>query len=99
MNLLRPAPGGREGRILGIRPEHLNLDSEGWALAVDTVELLGAKGLVHTRLDDETLIVRTQDVRTQEHETAPAVGSTVHVRPREDRLHWFDADTGQRIAG
>jgi glycerophosphoryl diester phosphodiesterase len=22
----------------------------------------------------------------------------IHVKPREDRLHWFDAQTGKRIA-
>jgi len=32
-----------------------------------------------------------------EDEGAPAVGSTIHARPREDRLHWFDAESGQRV--
>ena len=92
MNLLRHASGGREGRILGVRPEHLDIGPEGWAITVDTVELLGAERLVHCRLGDETLTIRAQ-----EDEGAPAVGSTIHVRPREDRLHWFDAGSGQRV--
>ena len=92
MNLLKQAPGAREGRILGIRPEHLDVGNDGWELAVDTVELLGAERLVHCRLGDETVIIRT-------HEDAgsPAVGSTIRAKPREDRQHWFDAATGHRI--
>ncbi len=92
MNLLKQAPGAREGRILGVRPEHLDVGNDGWELAVDTVELLGAERLVHCRLGDETVIIRT-------HEDAgsPAVGSTIRAKPREDRQHWFDAATGHRI--
>jgi len=91
MNLLKNAPGGRPGSILGIRPEHLDVGDSGWALQVETVELLGAERLVHARLGDEMLIIRTH-----EDQGAPAIGSTIHAQPREDRLHWFDAETGQR---
>ena len=63
-----------------------------WSLVVETVELLGAERLVHCRLGDEALIIRMH-----EDEGAPVVGSTIHARPREDRLHWFDAATQRRI--
>ena len=43
MNLLQHAPGAREGQILGIRPEHLDVAGEGWAVQVETVEMLGAE--------------------------------------------------------
>ncbi|QLQ01220.1 MAG: sn-glycerol-3-phosphate import ATP-binding protein UgpC [Burkholderiaceae bacterium] len=96
MNLLRHAPnadfGGPVGAILGIRPEHLVLSDGGWPLQVDTVELLGAERLIHARLGDELLTVRTDEATP-----APALGSTVHVRPLPDKLHWFDAATGRRI--
>jgi sn-glycerol 3-phosphate transport system ATP-binding protein len=91
MNLLKNAPGGKPGSILGIRPEHLDMGDTGWELKVETVELLGAERLVHARLGDEMLIIRTH-----EDQGAPAVGSTIRAQPREDRLHWFDATTGQR---
>ncbi|MDM7941152.1 MAG: sn-glycerol-3-phosphate ABC transporter ATP-binding protein UgpC [Hydrogenophaga sp.] len=91
MNLLKTAPGGRPGQILGVRPEHLDIGPEGWPLLVETVELLGAERLVHARLGDEKLIIRTH-----EDQGAPVVGSTIHAQPRLDRLHWFDADTGRR---
>ncbi|MEZ5703364.1 MAG: sn-glycerol-3-phosphate ABC transporter ATP-binding protein UgpC [Burkholderiaceae bacterium] len=94
MNLLKNAPGGKPGQILGIRPEHLDMVPEGgdgWSLQVETVELLGAERLVHTRLGEESLIIRTH-----EDQPAPAVGSTIRVKPRAERLHWFDAESGHR---
>ena len=91
MNLLKRAPGARPGSLLGIRPEHIDLGDSGWAMQVETVELLGGERLVHARLGDETLIIRTH-----EDQGSPAIGSTIHAKPREDRIHWFDAQTGQR---
>jgi sn-glycerol 3-phosphate transport system ATP-binding protein len=96
MNLLHHAPnaahGGPAGAILGIRPEHLTLGSEGWPVQVETVELLGAERLVHARLGDELLTIRTDEATP-----APTVGGTVRALPRPDRLHWFDATSGRRI--
>ena len=94
MNLLKHAPGTAEGRILGIRPEHLDITpSGGWTLMVDTVELLGAERLVHARLGQETLTLRLD-----ESLPAPQPGSTFNATPRADRVHWFDAKTQKRIA-
>ena len=93
MNLLLQPPGGKPSQTLGIRPEHLDVvASDGWELRVDTVELLGAERLIYARLGDEPLIVRVE-----EGASAPLPGSTLRVRPREDRLHWFDASTGKRL--
>ena len=92
MNLLNNAPGGKPGKILGIRPEHIDIGDAGWELQVETVELLGAERLVHVRLGSEMLIIRTH-----EDQGAPAVGSTIRAQPREDRMHWFDAASGQRL--
>ncbi|MGH8822094.1 MAG: sn-glycerol-3-phosphate import ATP-binding protein UgpC [Rhodoferax sp.] len=96
MNLLRNGPnaalGGPSGALLGIRPEHLEITSEGWTLQVETMEMLGAERLLYCRMGAEELIVRTH-----EGQAAPAVGSAIHVTPRADRLHWFDATTGSRL--
>ena len=97
MNLLRHAPnadfGGKPGAILGIRPEHLQIGATGWAVQVDTLEMLGAERLVYCRMGDEFLIVRTDESLS----SAPDIGATIHVAPRHDRLHWFDAETGKRL--
>ena len=92
MNLLKSAPGGKAGQILGIRPEHMDIGDTGWELQVETVELLGAERLVHARLGGESLIIRTH-----EDQPAPSVGSTIRAQPRAERLHWFHADSGKRL--
>ena len=92
MNLLRHAPGARPGTLLGVRPEHLDVGTDGWEVTVDTVELLGAERLIYARLGDEPLIVRVE-----EGSAAPQPGDTLRVAPREDRRHWFDAATGKRL--
>ena len=100
MNLLKNGPnatlGGPPGAILGIRPEHLkitgNLTDLGWPVLVETIEMLGAERLVYGRFGDEQLIVRTD-----ESDACPTLDTTIHVTPRPERLHWFDAVTTKRI--
>jgi sn-glycerol 3-phosphate transport system ATP-binding protein len=96
MNLLKDAPDARPGTIVGIRPEHLDVTPGGWALRVEAVEMLGAERLVYGRWShgagNETVIIRTE-----ESHAVPALGSTIHVTPRSDRLHLFDAGTGIRL--
>ena len=92
MNLLKNAPGTDAKRILGIRPEHLDITPTGWALQVDTVELLGAERLVHARLEGETVTLRLD-----ESVTPPKPAQTFYATPRADRVHWFDAQTQKRI--
>ena len=97
MNLLKNAPNSQPGEITGIRPEHLDISPSGWALTVEAVEMLGAERLVYGRwahsVTDEMVIIRTE-----ESHFVPEVGATIHVTPRADRLHHFDAATGKRIA-
>ena len=70
----------------------IDIGAEGWSLQVETVELLGAERLVHTRLGEEPVIIRTH-----EDQGAPEIGSTILAQPREDRMHWFDTASGQRL--
>lgn len=92
MNLLKQAPGLATGQILGIRPEHLELASEGWALKVDTVELLGAERLVHAHLGQESLTLRLDAGLP-----APKVDEIFHAKPIEGCVHHFNAETGKRL--
>ena len=82
-------------RVHTVSPgEHLDVADSGWPLRVETTELLGAERLVYGRLGDEQVIVRHEEGPI----APPKPDSTIHVRPREDRVHWFDAGTGKRIA-
>ena len=93
MNLLKNAPGAKEGTILGIRPEHIDLAaSGGWQFQVETVELLGAERLLYGKVGGEEVTVRVE-----EGSAYPRPGETAHIVPREDRLHWFSQETGKRI--
>ena len=92
MNLLKQAPGLPEGQILGIRPEHLELASQGWELKVDTVELLGAERLVHAHLGHESLTLRLDASMA-----APKVGELFHAMPKAGCIHHFNAETGKRL--
>ena len=101
MNLLKNAPGGTPGTIVGIRPEHLDLTDDpsvGWALTVDAIEMLGAERLVYGRWQhgsgDEMVVIRADEAQK-----APERGAVIHVVPRPDRLHYFDAETGKRKDG
>ena len=93
MNLLKDVQGGRAGAITGIRPEHLDVGDSGWEVRTETVEMLGAERLVYGRLGAEQVIVRIEENRP-----VPVPDQVIRVKPREDRLHWFDAASGKRIA-
>ena len=96
MNLLRNAPDSRPGTIVGIRPEHLDITPSGWALRVDALEILGFERLIYGRWQhgagDEMVIVRSDEAQP-----VPELNSIIHVTPRADRLHAFDAVTGKRL--
>jgi sn-glycerol 3-phosphate transport system ATP-binding protein len=59
----------------------------------ETVELLGAERLIYGRLNGEQIIVRIE-----EGQPSPAADQVIRIRPREGRLHRFDAASGKRIA-
>ena len=92
MNLLKHSPNGKPGLILGIRPEHIDLvETGGVEFRVETVELLGAERLLYGKVGDEDVTVRVE-----EGKPFPKPGETARISARQDRLHWFDAETGKR---
>ncbi len=96
MNLLKAAPGAPAETIVGVRPEHLEISSDGWALRVEAIEMLGAERLtyghwLHGSAQEQVII------RTEESMPAQQVGSTVHVKPKPGKLHYFDASNGRRL--
>ena len=96
MNLLKQGPNadlqGPAGAVMGIRPEHLKVTAGGWPVQVETIEMLGAERLIYGRFGAEQLIIRTD-----ESDACPELGTTLHVTPKPERLHWFDAATTQRM--
>jgi ABC-type sugar transport system ATPase subunit len=93
VDLTRPSPAGR--CVLGIRPEHLNVDPAGsLVLTVDMVEPLGAETHVAGTAPGGELVV----ARLARHH-AVATGDVVHLTFDPAHAHLFAADgDGRRIA-
>ncbi|MBR8654972.1 sn-glycerol-3-phosphate import ATP-binding protein UgpC [Achromobacter sp. Marseille-Q0513] len=84
--------------IMGMRPEHMLLNTQGVPCEVEMVETLGSEQLVHCRVGKTTLVVRCT---TRQLSESPAkVGDRVNVGPDgRHPLHWFETDTGRRVQG
>jgi multiple sugar transport system ATP-binding protein len=79
--------------IFGIRPEHLELADEGLRTKITVVEPTGSETLLYLRLDGG----EDQIVAVFHERRAFAPGQTLHLRPRADQAHLFDAETAQRL--
>jgi multiple sugar transport system ATP-binding protein len=95
-----PLPANVEGRdgqpiVYGIRPEHLELRSDGGGIAgeIDVVEPTGAEILVILTWAGE----KCQVVFRERHAFRP--GEKVHLAPRLDHVHVFDKERGIRLNG
>ena len=89
-NMRIAAPRGPASIVLGIRPEDLDITAgeDGFAFQVQVVEPLGSHTLLTGPAD--TALVRVMvppDLR-------PARGTVLHLRPRSDRITWFDTTSG-----
>jgi len=101
MNLLHEVSGIDAGKILGIRPEYLQIkntsQSEGrsnaysWVAHVYALEMLGAERLVYARIGQEDVVVRT-DVASD----VPEIGGALELIAEHHHVHWFDKKTGLR---
>ena len=90
-----PATAPRDGElILGLRPEHAGAGdaASGWAMNVDTVEMLGAERLVYGRVGDAAFTLRIDSTLP-----APRPGTNLTLAPAAHHLHWFDPQTKARI--
>jgi sn-glycerol 3-phosphate transport system ATP-binding protein len=93
--LTLPAPAPRLGDlILGVRPEHLQIDADGsWRLLVEMVEMLGAERLVYGRLGGVAATVRMDSTLP-----APRPGDQLPLAAQAHHVHWFDPATQRRLA-
>ncbi len=85
-----PAPEGQP-ILYGIRPEHLDLADTGLAAEVRVVEPTGAETMTWLRAGGTDIVAVFRD----RHALAP--GQPVHLRPRPDKAHLFDPETGRRL--
>jgi ABC-type sugar transport system ATPase subunit len=94
MDLFPPQTLDDGDTIVGVRPEHVTIDTDGslWA-RVTLVEALGHERHVTCTLDDGTPIV----VRVPAHVGVPPEGTDVRLGALAGHRHHFDAATGLRI--
>jgi multiple sugar transport system ATP-binding protein len=88
---------GRGELVLGLRPESLELASEGVPAEVEVVEEIGADAYVFCVAElpgGETKLVARTDTRG-----APERGARVVLKPKPDEAHIFDPATGERLTG
>jgi multiple sugar transport system ATP-binding protein len=87
------APAASDGHPVtyGVRPEHLELASDGIEAEVVVVEPTGSETQVVARIGTQDIIAVFRD----RHEVNP--GEKIHLRPRASAAHLFDKDTGQRL--
>jgi len=93
---LPPTAGGRTRLLLGIRPHDLALTVPGAGdcdARVDVVEPRGSELLVYLRLGDAGTELRV----TAPPSLVVQPGAVVGVVCDRSRLHWFDAESEQRL--
>ena len=84
---------GEEERLKALLKEYQELKAcVSFANRIISIYLNAFVTLVYATMGGDSLIVRIE-----EGSAAPKAGDTIHVTPRENRLHWFHAETGKRL--
>ena len=101
-NLKLPLPSSSSSQtsvVLGIRPEHLTLAQSGETLTgtVTLVEHLGMSHLITVKLLDENAADSGPELRALISDQCPQRGDRVSLALSPTQLHWFDAETGDRL--
>ena len=87
-----PCPLAGEGQ-LGLRPEHIQFNANApWRGEVLLVEPTGADTFVVVKTATGAITTRTAP------HTAVKVGDTVGLQFAPEHAHWFDRQTGARVA-
>ena len=86
---------GGDDRIVGFRPEHVDVGGQGDGLrfdaAVEVVEYLGDEQIVHLRIQDSPLVAKLPV------EERLAIGDRNEFFVARDKLRMFDAETEERL--
>ena len=77
--------------IYGIRPEHIALDDSGVDVEVVVVEPTGAETQIICRIgEDDIMVAQREWLTVNAHDR-------LTIKPDIDKVHLFDAETGERI--
>ena len=80
---------------VGVRPEDVEISSDGLPVEVDVVEELGADAYIYGRAvfdgNEQPMTVRVDGRRP------PKSGTTIHITPKEGHTHLFSVKDGRRL--
>jgi sn-glycerol 3-phosphate transport system ATP-binding protein len=96
MNLIPQLGGPHDGKLLGVRPEHLEPCAASEAMLtidVDLIEPLGADIIVYGHMGDQT----SARVAARLPADANAQAGKLALRYAPRNAHWFDPASGKRI--
>ena len=79
--------------ILGVRPEHMQIDEQGVPVDVEVVEQTGSEMLLSTRAGETVVNCLLRE------RVAVEAGARVGLSPRAGALHFFDPATGVGLIG
>ncbi len=77
--------------LYGVRPEHFDIAEGGLPARISVVEPTGSETTVVLRFGGTEIVALFRE----RHDFKP--GDTLHLRPREDLVHLFDPQSGQRV--
>ncbi|UMB67465.1 ABC transporter ATP-binding protein [Mycobacterium paraterrae] len=83
--------------VLGFRPEHLDIGTDGIEMQIDVVEELGADAYLYGRIAMGGNAFTQPIVARADGRYPPSRGSLVRVRPQPGHLHFFDIDGGRLL--
>jgi ABC-type sugar transport system ATPase subunit len=101
MNLFAPGVFEAGDHVVGVRPEHLRLGTDGIPATVVLVESLGHERLVSSALRNGTKVVARIDAEGEGEGEGEGdsytLGQAVHLSAESRRIHRFAADTGEAL--
>jgi len=86
-------PASRDNVVLGIRPEHFDIDQSGIEVRVVVVEQTGSEMYLMTQAGDLTLNCLIRERLSLKPD------DIIKIAPQPGRMHLFDGATGANIAG
>jgi multiple sugar transport system ATP-binding protein len=86
-----PSEAAGRAVVYGIRPEHLELAGDGIPADVAVIEPTGSETQVVARHSSGEIVAAFRE----RHQIRP--GERIHLRPRAQAAHLFDAQTGARL--
>jgi len=83
----------RDGQevIYGVRPEHLDIAADGFPARISVIEPTGSETMVFLRFGEHDMTALFRE----RHSFKP--GDTLHLKPRPELVHLFDAASGKRL--